>query len=255
MIVRAIKHASSKSPRSVVSRVFITNYISKNFQVSQRLMKSSIRRALQKGLESGKLYQIRQSFGLTKQREAVKSKKSKSEEAKIRKREKTAKRQQTERENVVAAKRGVSTTPSEGRTTKNSSKSAKKDSPSPIPKKPTPSSTTLPVKVKNVRKDSQSTSSSSSSQKEEEIVRVNGKTKYENVWQYYDNGWKNYELEASDVVEEVYQKYLQNKGDTDVRAVKSGQWEYLVDFVALKQTNIVHENHTVRKIRRVKISN
>jgi len=51
----------------------------------------------------------------------------------------------------------------------------------------------------------------------------------------------------------VYQKYLENRGDTDVRAVKSGQWEYMVDFMAMKQTNIQHENHTIRNIRRVKI--
>jgi len=53
-------------------------------------------------------------------------------------------------------------------------------------------------------------------------------------------------------VEDVYQNYLSNRGDTDVRAVKSGQWEYQVDFMAMKQTNIQHDNHTVRNIRRVK---
>jgi len=71
------------------------------------------------------------------------------------------------------------------------------------------------------------------------------------VWQYSDGSWKNYEVGASDTVEKVYQGYLANRGDTDVRAVKSGQWEYMVDFQAMKQTNIQHENHTVRSIRRV----
>jgi len=52
-------------------------------------------------------------------------------------------------------------------------------------------------------------------------------------------------------VEEVYQNYLANRGDTDVRAVKSGTWEYQVDFLGMKQMNIVHDNHTVRNIRRV----
>lgn len=55
-------------------------------------------------------------------------------------------------------------------------------------------------------------------------------------------------------MEEVYQSYLKNRGNTDVRAVKSGEWEYLVDFVAMKQTNIQHENHTIRDIRRVAVS-
>jgi len=58
---------------------------------------------------------------------------------------------------------------------------------------------------------------------------------------------------ASNEVERIYQGYLANRGDTDVRAVKSGQWEYMVDFLALKQTNLQHESHTVRDIRRIPI--
>jgi len=77
-------------------------------------------------------------------------------------------------------------------------------------------------------------------------------SKHSHVWQYYDKKWCNYDHAASDVVEEVYLKYLANRGGGDVRAIKSGQWEYLVDFMAMKQTNIQHENHTVRDIRRVK---
>jgi hypothetical protein len=74
------------------------------------------------------------------------------------------------------------------------------------------------------------------------------------VWQYFDNTWKNYDKDASDTVEEVYQAYLTNRGETDVRAVKSGQWEYMVDFMAMKQTNIQHDNHTVRNIQRLAVS-
>jgi len=86
---------------------------------------------------------------------------------------------------------------------------------------------------------------------DEETIDLPG-TKYDYVWQYYDSGWKNYLPDASDTVEEVYQNYKSNRGDTDVRAVKSGQWEYMVDFMAMKQTNIQHENHTIRNIRRRK---
>eukprot|EP00005_Dracoamoeba_jomungandri_P005159 CAMPEP_0174261334 /NCGR_PEP_ID=MMETSP0439-20130205/11369_1 /TAXON_ID=0 /ORGANISM="Stereomyxa ramosa, Strain Chinc5" /LENGTH=290 /DNA_ID=CAMNT_0015345791 /DNA_START=20 /DNA_END=892 /DNA_ORIENTATION=+ len=71
------------------------------------------------------------------------------------------------------------------------------------------------------------------------------------VWQYQDNGWKNYEINASDVVEEAYQDYLKNPAMCDVRAVSSGQWQYQVDFTNMKQTNIQHENHTTRSIRRM----
>jgi len=94
--------------------------------------------------------------------------------------------------------------------------------------------------------------SRSSSNSSKPLVNVPG-AKYENVWQYKEGlNWKSYDEKASNVVEEVYQKYLGNKGDTDVRAVKSGQWEYQVDFSAMKQTNIQHENHTTRDIRRIK---
>jgi hypothetical protein len=70
-------------------------------------------------------------------------------------------------------------------------------------------------------------------------------------WQYYDNGWKNYAKAANDSVEAAYQDYLKDQTNFDVRAVKSGHWMYQVDFVNLKQTNIQHEAHTVRDIRRV----
>jgi hypothetical protein len=38
-----------------------------------------------------------------------------------------------------------------------------------------------------------------------------------------------------------------------VRAVKSGQWQYEIDFRVMTQTNIQHEDHTKRRIRRIQI--
>jgi len=74
------------------------------------------------------------------------------------------------------------------------------------------------------------------------------------TWQYQDNGWKNYEIEAAQAVEEQYQEYLNNPAMCDVRSVKSGKWKYMVDFLNWRQTNIEHQAHTVRNIRRVDIS-
>ena len=75
------------------------------------------------------------------------------------------------------------------------------------------------------------------------------------LWQYnFEGNWKDYDYKASDIVESVYQGYLANRGDTDVRAVKSGQFEYMVDFMAMKQTNLVHPNHTIRNIRRIPVT-
>jgi len=70
-------------------------------------------------------------------------------------------------------------------------------------------------------------------------------------WQYDHMGWKDYDLAASDVVEAAYQEWLKNPF-TDVRSIHSGQWQYQVDFNLMTQTNIQHEAHTSRKIRRVK---
>jgi hypothetical protein len=45
-----------------------------------------------------------------------------------------------------------------------------------------------------------------------------------------------YDAIASDVVEKAYLDYKKNPGMCDVRAVKSGQWQYQVDFLNNKQT-------------------
>jgi len=75
------------------------------------------------------------------------------------------------------------------------------------------------------------------------------------VWQFKenDNKYYNYDSGASDIVEGVYQEYLSNPQATDVRAVKSGDWQYMVDFRLMTQQNIQHNNHTVRNIRRVQV--
>jgi len=75
------------------------------------------------------------------------------------------------------------------------------------------------------------------------------------VWQFLENDgyYHNYDEEASNTVEEVYQMYLKSPGATDVRSVKSGQWNYMVDFREMTQQNIQHESHTKRKIRRIQV--
>jgi len=72
-------------------------------------------------------------------------------------------------------------------------------------------------------------------------------------WQYKNNAgsWSDYDREASSQIEEAFVLYMQNPRMNDVRAIKSGEWMYQVDFVNNKQTNIQHEHHRVRDIRRV----
>lgn len=72
-------------------------------------------------------------------------------------------------------------------------------------------------------------------------------------WQYEHDGWRNYDKTASDVVEAAYQEWRKNPY-TDVRAIKSGEWQYTVDFNTMMQQNIVHSSHTSRAIRRALIA-
>jgi len=70
------------------------------------------------------------------------------------------------------------------------------------------------------------------------------------LWQYQHGGWHDYDEEANKMVEAIYQSWLKDPG-VDIRTVKSGHWNYMIDFNTMKQTNIEHENHTERGIRRV----
>jgi len=85
--------------------------------------------------------------------------------------------------------------------------------------------------------------------KEKKAAKKKATSEY--VWQYEDRGWHDYDATASDLVEKAYQDYLLNPGACDVRSVKSGQFHYQVDFLNNKQTNVDHNSHTQRNIRRV----
>jgi len=104
------------------------------------------------------------------------------------------------------------------------------------------------------KKTKRGTSTKASSRKRGRLG-VEGEDDLVWVWQFKENDDKfhNYDPRASAVVEGVYQEYLSSPSTTDVRAVKSGEWEYMVDFRLMTQQNIQHEAHTVRKIRRVQI--
>ena len=81
------------------------------------------------------------------------------------------------------------------------------------------------------------------------------------IWEYHDankatsnpspDGWYEYDPEASDIVEDAWQRYIVNRGLNDVRSVTSGEWQYMVDFMNWKQTNTIHSAHTQRNIRRL----
>jgi len=78
------------------------------------------------------------------------------------------------------------------------------------------------------------------------------------VWQFDSkHGWFDFDSSAS---EEVDSKFLQRSKNPNFEnekvVVKSGsdEWKYLIDFNNMTQTNMDHQNHRTRNIRRVSIS-
>ncbi len=72
-------------------------------------------------------------------------------------------------------------------------------------------------------------------------------------WQYEERPtvFYDYDSKASALVEGAYKEYVSAPSQWDVRSIHSGEWCYQVDFPNMIQTNIQHENHNVRVIRRV----
>lgn len=249
MVFEAIKDLGNRTFHSAVA---ISKYIDANYPVPEASFKRSVRLAIYKALDDGLLIARKASYRLSaKGQDFLKPRKIIPSTRKISTRSKSKKRKSSSSIGKEEPKK---------RTTRNSSKtsddeeepkksrSSKRESSSSSAKSTPLKSKSTPVKPKK-RSVSEPSSVASTPSK---IPRPPG-LKFDCIWQYDDHGWKNYESAASDTVEEVYLAYLAHRGDTDVRAVKSGNWEYMVDFMAMKQTNIQHENHTIRNIRRVSL--
>lgn len=66
-------------------------------------------------------------------------------------------------------------------------------------------------------------------------------------WQYESRGgWDNYDVEANEKAESLHKS-----NPEDIVNIRSGTWDYMVDFSTLKQVNLQHHNHRVRNIRRI----
>jgi hypothetical protein len=231
LIFPALLQLNKKSSRAHPTSVpALVKWVSLNYDLKdQRRAAQCIRKAVLEAVKQKRVRQIRQSFILTKtktnKREGEKEKKkTKRPQRKVQK-----KKEEKEGEKVQAPRKRAR------REVDSSSESEADDQPT----KKTPAVRRARVSKKGAEKS---------------VVPAAAGLKYDHLWQYEHNGWKNYDVKASDTVEEIYLDYLQNRRGTDVRAVKSGQWEYMVDFLALKQTNIQHEAHTIRSIRRVPVS-
>jgi len=260
MVIKALRELGSRTAHSSSA---VAKYVFANYPVPEDTHKRFVRLALKKAHDEGLVVQHRASYRVSaaasakenadKSRKAAAKRKrssSSSDDGRPKKRTtRTSRKAGTmERERSTPATDSASSTSTSTRSSSRSkatTDSSKKASKSKSVKADKP--------TKKARNTNSSKSESEQSSESISVTKPNG-LKGDHMWQYQDGTWKNYDVEAANTVEEVYQGYLANRGDTDVRAVKSGQWEYMVDFMAMKQTNIQHDNHTVRNIRRIPVS-
>ena len=73
-------------------------------------------------------------------------------------------------------------------------------------------------------------------------------------WEYEDNtGWMSYGDSQQAVLESFYQVFLRNKNLTTACKVRiqTDAWAYEVDFEDMVQTNLDHQGHRSRPVRRL----
>jgi len=243
MIIKALKELGTRTFHSAVA---IGKYVEANYPVPEDSYKRSLRLALKKAVDDGTLLQHKASYRVSAAASKASTsrlvKPTSSTDSKNKRKRASTDKEEPKRRTTSNSLRTASSIPDKKSSSKASSKASSKKS-------------SAPSTLKKARKSS--SKNSNSSETSTSIINTPIKPsglKGDFIWQYEDKGWKNYDVEASNTVEEVYQGYLANRGDTDVRAVHSGSWEYQVDFMAMKQTNIQHDNHTVRNIRRVAVA-
>jgi len=244
MIARALNTLTTGN-KTLISIPALAKEISSRYPVKESVFRRNLRKALQRGVAANKLVQVRQSYRLSKKsrgiKKPVKRKAPKEKPEKEKRVVKEKKKAKDKRDKPVKRTKKADKEEVNNENNNNNNNAAAPRKKVAAPKKPR--------LVKGASKVVEALS-------KEEVpkeVKKPADAKFSHRWEYCNDqrGWSNYDTKASDVLEGVYQGYLANKGDTDVRAVKSGQWEYQVDFMAMKQTNIQHANHTVRDIRRV----
>jgi len=185
-------------------------------------VRSKVRMAVQKMLDSGRA-QITARGVIS-----LKSKKSTTKKA-VTKRSSAAKKKPTTKKAAAAnKKRTTSTKKKAAASKKNTKKAAGRKRVETVEEAPAPA-------AKKARK----------SKKEDTYI-----------WEYKEHDkWFPYAPEASVIVEKAYKDYLADPNQIDVRSVQSGMWAYQVDFTNMTQTNIQHQNHTTRDIRRTLVAN
>jgi len=244
LIKRCLKEDQS---RKGTSRQAIEKYITTNYG---EVNKNALRRALEKGLAEKRLVKKGlQRWGLSKSEKKDRKKKKKSS-----KKKKSTKSAADKKGKKPEKKKSVKKV-----TKKGDKKVAKEKIPkkAKVPKKGDKTKAPVVSKAPKVGRGVPKAAPKAAPKRGSSSGNVASTSSSSGdnvwVWQYFDKGFQNYDAEASDIVEGVYQEYLTSPYTCDVRSVKSGQWQYEIDFRVMTQTNIQHENHTKRRIRRLQV--
>jgi len=257
LIKRCIKQNQS---RKGTTRQAILKYIFTNYGVENP---SALKRALTAGVASKRIVQVSKGrYNLSNSEKRKEKKKSK----KTKKSKKSSKKKSTKSDSKTKSTKKKKSSKKNGKKEKKEkapkklklpkvtktapTKKVSKTAPTKKVSKTAPTkkvSTGAPI-TRGVPKTQSSRNSASSSKTD-----TTGSGELVWTWQYYDGGFHNYDSAASDTVEGVYQEYLTSPYTCDVRSVQSGQWQYEIDFRLMLQTNIQHESHTKRRIRRIQI--
>ena len=219
MIAKALLALNESEKKSYHSRYKIAQYIRKIYPVST-LYKRYLRRALKFGVTKKYFLQRKESFRLS-----------------------------------ASGKLGVlHTSPKKATTSTRPTRSAR---PSTTTTTTTPSVTSQKAARKAARRARRARSQVSRSQVSKAKALANSippsTTIKPHKWQYEERPtvFYDYDSKASTLVEGAYKEYVAAPSQWDVRSIHSGEWCYQVDFPNMIQTNIQHENHTSRVIRRV----
>jgi len=251
MIKNAMKADSGRKGTSIFA---IYNFLEANHSVPSTF-KLYARNAVKKMVEDGLLIKVtplryklskneRAKLTKKKAKKTKKTKKDDKKEKKEKKSTKTKSKSKTDKKEKKSPAKKTEKTKKTKESKRTTKAKAGKESPVSSPAKSTRATKASTTSARGTAKPKKGSTEAKASESTGELVWV---------WQYYDNGFHNYDPEASGVVEGVYQEYKTSPYTTDVRSVKSGQWNYLVDFREMTQQNVQHENHTKRKIRRVQI--
>eukprot|EP01127_Copromyxa_protea_P014720 TRINITY_DN414_c0_g1_i1.p1 TRINITY_DN414_c0_g1~~TRINITY_DN414_c0_g1_i1.p1 ORF type:complete len:337 (-),score=98.68 TRINITY_DN414_c0_g1_i1:44-1054(-) len=244
MIQKAITENPSRKGTSTSA---IAKYITANYEVKDNY-RQYLRSSLARQVAAGVL--VKRStvrYSLVKKPAKKATKKTKTDGKKTTK--KTTKKSDTEEKKTTKKKSTKKTDTEEKKTPR---KTSKKTDSEKTKKASTRGKSAPKEKATTKRAVAKAPKKGRASNGEAETTKGTSETLVW-VWQYFDNGFRNYDPAASDLVEGVYQEYLTSPYTCDVRAVKSGQWEYEIDFRIMTQRNVRHAAHTTRKIRRFQI--